>query len=266
PRVLPEGRGAVNPKGMDFYNRLVDELLQHNIRPYVTLYHWDLPSALQKMGGWAARDTVHRFADYVELMARTLGDRVKDWITHNEPWVVAFVGNLHGRHAPGWEDLGLAIQISHHLLLSHSLAMPVLRAHGDKETRVGITLNFSPAYPASEAPQDVAAAQRHDGFHNRWFLDPLFRGHYPEDILQAWGTLAPRVMEGDLAHISAPIDFLGVNYYSRGVVKHQEGAFLDAITIKPEGEYTHMGWEVYPQALTDLLIRLTKDYAPQAMY
>ncbi len=266
PRVLPEGHGAVNPKGLDFYNRLVDELLENGITPYVTLYHWDLPSALQRMGGWAARDTASRFADYCEVMARALGDRVKDWITHNEPWVVAFIGNLQGRHAPGWEDLGLALQIGHHLLLSHGLAVPILRQHGDADTRVGITLNFSPAYPASDSAEDVAAARRHDGYTNRWFMDPLYKGSYPADLVEAWGAAMPQVSADDLAQIAVPIDFLGVNYYSRAVVKHQPGGLLDYATTKPEGEYTHMEWEVFPKALEDLLLRLSSDYAPQALY
>ncbi|GAF78625.1 unnamed protein product, partial [marine sediment metagenome] len=214
PRVLPEGSGQVSQKGLDFYSRLVDELLGAGIEPFVTLYHWDLPSALQRLGGWAARDTVHRFADYASTVAKRLGDRVHYWITHNEPRVAAFVGHLEGRHAPGWEDLGLALQVAHHLLLSHGLAVPVLREHGDQATRVGITLDFSPAYPASDSAEDVAAARRHDGFANRWFLDPVFTGQYPQDMSNTFGFTMPRVAAGDMEIIRRPIDFLGVNYYS----------------------------------------------------
>ncbi|OGO04898.1 MAG: beta-glucosidase, partial [Chloroflexi bacterium RBG_13_56_8] len=245
PRVLPTGAGKVNEKGLDFYDRLVDALLAAGIEPYVTLYHWDLPSHLQRLGGWAARDTVYRFQDYVALVAKRLGDRVHQWITHNEPWVVAFVGNLEGRHAPGWEDLGLALQISHHLLVSHGLATPVLRAAGDEATRVGITLNFSPAYPASDSEEDRAAARRHDGYANRWFTDPLFTGEYPQDMWEIYGHNVPRVAPGDMEILSCPFDFLGVNYYQRGLAQNAPGEFLDHRTLHPAGEYTAMNWEVY---------------------
>ncbi|MHB0859362.1 MAG: GH1 family beta-glucosidase [Anaerolineae bacterium] len=265
PRVLPEGTGAVSEKGLDFYDRLVDELLKTGITPFATLYHWDLPWALQMRGGWAARDTVYRFADYVELVTQRLGDRVRNWITHNEPWVVAFLGNQTGVHAPGWEDLGLALQVSHHLLLSHGLAVPIIR-ECSPQSRVGITLNLSPTYPASESREDKAAAWRHDGYANRWFLDPLFRGSYPQDMLDHYGYLAPRIAPGDLESIGRPIDFLGVNNYSRAVVRHAPGRFLDAESLHPEGEYTAMDWEVYPQGLTDLLVRLHRDYSPAELY
>lgn len=266
PRVLPEGVGEVNQTGLDFYRRLVDALLEVGIEPYVTLYHWDLPSALQRRGGWTMRDSAQWFADYVQVVAGALGDRVHHWITHNEPWVVAFVGNLQGRHAPGWEDLMQALQVSHHLLLSHGLSAPILRDAGDERTRVGITLNFSPAYPASDAPEDVAAARRHDGYINRWFMDPLYKGRYPLDMWDLFGYCAPRVAMGDLEAIGAPIDFLGVNYYSRAVVRNAPGRLLDYETLHPEGEYTAMDWEVYPQGLTDLLTRLAKDYDVGALY
>ena len=266
PRVLPEGVGEVSAKGLDFYDRLVDELLKAGVTPFVTLYHWDLPSALQRIGGWAARDTAYRFADYAAVVADRLGDRVRHWITHNEPWVVAFVGNLMGGHAPGWEDLGLALQIAHHLLLSHGLTVSVLRERGDETTQVGITLNFSPSRPATEAAEDVAAARRHDGYVNRWFMDPIYRGQYPRDMWDLYDYSVPRVAPGDLEIISHPTDFLGVNYYTRAVVKHAAGKFLDYETLRPEGEYTAMHWEVYPQGLTDLLVRLTQDYDSPTLY
>jgi len=242
----------------------VDELLAHGIAPYATLYHWDLPQALQNVGGWAARDTAQRFADYVDVVARRLGDRVGHWITHNEPWVVAFLGNLLGAHAPGWQDLGLALRVAHHVLLSHGLAVPVLRS-ASPAAQVGITLNFSPAYPATDRPEDVAAAARHDGQANRWFMDPLYKGAYPEDMLRLFGAQAPQVAPGDLEIIARPIDFLGINYYTRAVVAHQPGAWLNVAPQRPAGEYTAMGWEVYPLALTELLVRLHRDYAPQRM-
>jgi len=265
PRVLPEGRGRVNASGLAFYDRLVDELLSHSITPCVTLYHWDLPSALQRVGGWAARDTAFLFRDYVSVVAGRLGDRVTHWITHNEPWVVATLGHHLGVHAPGWEDLGLALQVGHHLLLSHGLSVPILREAGG-DAQVGITLNYSPAYPATDSADDVAAARRHDGQANRWFTDPLYRGSYPEDMWALYGHAVPHVAADDMAIIAQPIDFLGVNYYTRAVVRHAPGAFLDYETIRPAGEYTAMDWEVYPSALTDLLVRLNADYTPGTIY
>ncbi|MCD6518838.1 MAG: beta-glucosidase [Anaerolineae bacterium] len=265
PRILPEGKGEVNTKGLDFYNRLVDTLLEHEIIPFVTLYHWDLPSALQRLGGWAARDTAYRYADYAGVVVKSLGDRVHHWITHNEPWVVAFAGNLFGAHAPGWEDLPLALQVAHHLLLSHGLAIPILR-DGSRGAHIGITLNLSPVHPATSKVEDVAAAERQDGFFNRWFLEPVFKGRYPEDMWAIYGYQVPRIAPEDMRIIQRPIDFLGVNYYTRAVIQHSPSKFLDLEQIYPEGEYTAMHWEVYPQGLTELLLRLTKDYAPQALY
>jgi beta-glucosidase len=266
PRVLPEGGGEVNEKGLDFYDRLLDELLKARIEPYVTLYHWDLPSALQRLGGWATRDTALRFAEYADLVARRLGDRALKWITHNEPWVVAFLGHLEGVHAPGWEDLGLALQVAHHVLLSHGMAADALRARGNNATRVGITLNLSPTYPESNRPEDVAAAARHDGYLNRWFADAVFLGRYPEDMWALYGYRVPRVAPGDMELAARPVDFLGVNYYSRAVVRALPGSFLGYTSAHPDGEYTAMDWEVYPQGLTDLLVRLAKDYGSPKMY
>ncbi len=264
PRVLPEGVGEVNARGLDFYDRLVDALLEKGITPFVTLYHWDLPSALQRLGGWAARDTAYRFADYAVIVVKRLGDRVKHWITHNEPWVVAFVGNLMGAHAPGWEDLGLALQVAHHLLLSHGIATKRLRELTDGQ--VGITLNLTSVYPASDSEADLAAAQRVDGYRNRWFLDPVFLGSYPDDMQAVFDGLVPRMLPDDLATIRQPLDFLGVNYYTRALVQYAPGTFLEHETLHPEGEYTAMDWEVYPQGLTDLLTRIHRDYAPAALY
>jgi beta-glucosidase len=268
PRVLPTGRGKFNPVGLEFYDRLVDDLLAAGIRPFVTLYHWDLPQALQEIGGWGNRDVAYWFADYATLVGRRLGDRVKHWITHNEPWVVAFLGYLMGHHAPGLTDPRLALQSSHHLLLSHGEAARALWDAGDEETQVGITLNLSPIHPASESEADQAAARRQDGFLNRWFLDPLFRGAYPPDMLELYGDQALQVAPGDMTRIHIPIDFLGVNYYTRSVVKDDPKAdFLRTAQVKVEGpEYTEMGWEVYPQGLYELLTRIQNDYDPPALY
>ncbi|MEN9937636.1 MAG: hypothetical protein RLZZ387_4215 [Chloroflexota bacterium] len=267
PRIFPTGRGTLNEKGLDFYDRLVDGLLEAGIQPYATLYHWDLPQALQDLGGWANRDTAYAFAEYADTVARVLGDRVTGWITHNEPWCASILSHWIGEHAPGMKD-GPALEAAHHLLLSHGLAVPLIRAAAPK-AEVGITLNFSPAHPASDSPEDVAAAQRHDGFFNRWFADPVFKGSYPQNMVEIYERMGQRapVQDGDMTVIAAPLDFLGVNYYNRAVIKHDpEAGGLGYSALRPEGEYTHMDWEVYPDALRELLVRLHRDYAPAKLY
>jgi len=268
PRVIPDGLGAVNEAGLDFYERLVDRLLAAGIEPYVTLYHWDLPQALQDRGGWPNRDAVSWFADYVAVVSNRLGDRVHHWITHNEPFVAAFAGYGSGELAPGIRDPKAALLAAHHLLLSHGQAVPILRANGNGSTQVGITLNLTWAEPASERPADVEAARRQDGFVNRYFLDPLFKGAYPADMLAYFGAQAPRIEPGDLLQISVPVDFLGVNYYTRAVVADDpNAAYLRLRTVRPPySEYTEMGWEVYPEGLYKLLRRLHEEYRPRALY
>ncbi len=268
PRVLPEGKGKVNRPGLDFYDRLVDALLAAGIQPFVTLYHWDLPQALQEEGGWPARDTARRFADYADVVSRRLGDRVHHWITLNEPWVAAYAGYGNGYHAPGIRNPLAAIQATHHLLLAHGLAVPVLRENGGAATQVGITLNLAPIHPASDRPADEEAARRYDGFLNRWFLDPLFRGRYPEDMLEMLGSALPEGYEGDMEAISVPVDFLGVNNYTRNVIADDpESAVVETREVKPAGRpYTEMGWEVYPEGLYEILVRVHRDYAPACLY
>ncbi len=263
PRILPTGRGQVNPAGLDFYERLVDALLAAHIEPFVTLYHWDLPQALQdEVGGWGSRQTAEAFAEYVSIVARRLGDRVHHWITLNEPWVSAFRGHEAGAHAPGLRDTALAWQVSHHLLLAHGLAVPILREHGD--ARVGITLNLSPVSSASTSAEDQQAAHLYDGTHNRWFLDPVFKGSYPSDVLTWLGEMTPKVETADAEVIARPLDFLGVNYYYRTIVRQHAGS---PEVVQPEGaHFTEMGWEVYPQGLHDLLVRLHQDYAIPQFY
>jgi beta-glucosidase len=266
PRIIPQGRGAVNEKGLDFYERLTDGLLAAGIQPWVTLYHWDLPQALQDKGGWADRDTAYAYADYAEIVARRLGDRVAGWITHNEPWVAAFIGNLVGRHAPGLHSMRTAMAVTHHLLLSHGLAVPRLRA-ATPTVPVGITLNLNPTYPASDSPEDQAAAVRKDGLLNRLFLDPLAFGRYPADTLEQVGADGPPVQDGDLDLMRAPLDFLGVNNYFREVVRDAPGAEqVGTEQVQPPGEYTTMDWEVYPDGLRTLLERLHRDYPFPAYY
>jgi beta-glucosidase len=267
PRVIPKGKGKVNPLGLSFYDRLVDALLEANITPFITLYHWDLPQALQDEGGWADRDTAYYFAEYASVVAHKLGDRVKHWITHNEPWVVSWIGYGWGEHAPGIRNEKVAIQVSHHLLLSHGLAVEVLKDISP-DSEVGITLNLSPIHPASDSEEDKLAAWRQDGFLNRWFLDPIFRGHYPPDILELYSANAPKVLPGDMAIISRRIDFLGINYYSRGIVRFNPKAGpLQAEGVAPEGaEFTEMGWEIYPPGIYEIIMRVWKDYQPKKIY
>ncbi|WP_027482519.1 GH1 family beta-glucosidase [Deinococcus pimensis] len=252
PRVQPGGRGAANEKGLDFYDRLVDGMLARGLAPYATLYHWDLPQELQDEGGWASRDTAHRFAEYAAIVAGRLGDRVRSYATLNEPWCSSILSYQIGEHAPGLRDRRLALAAAHHLLLGHGLAVHAMRELVSAD--LGIVLNLNPAYPASDSPEDVLAARLSDGAFNRWFLDPVLRGEYPADMWEAYGADVPDVHEGDLAVTSGKIDFLGVNYYSRSVDSARG-------QVRPtESSYTQMGWEVYPQGLTDLLVRLENDY------
>ena len=264
PRVQPDGRGALNPKGVAFYRQLVEGLLERGIEPVATLYHWDLPQALEDEGGWTARDTTERFAEYARLMAEQLGDVVAAWITHNEPWVVAFLGYAHGAKAPGVQDWPTALRVSHHLLLSHGLAARALRAATPAGTPVGITLNLHPQRPLGDAEDDLAAARIADGYANRWFLDPVFRGSYPEDMLELFGRrFGPpdSVQPGDLEVIAEPLDFLGVNYY----FPQRVSADPDAVPLgirhdAPRPPLTTMGWEQDPTGLHEMLVRIRRDY------
>lgn len=267
-RIFPEGKGQVNQGGLDFYNRLVDELLNAGIEPFVTLYHWDLPQALQEEGGWANRDIIGYFGDYAAEVSKKLGDRVHHWITHNEPWVVSFLGHYSGVHAPGIKDLATALKVSHHLLLSHGEAVPILRENGDEKTRVGITLNLSPVHPASESEEDRKVAQRFDAHLNRWFLDPIYKGFYPEDMMAFYGDKVPKIHAQDLDRISTKIDFLGVNYYFRTVVKADpKEVLLGTGLIKPtDAESTEMGWEVYPAGIYEILRRVHDEYNVSTIY
>lgn len=265
-RILPQGRGAVNAKGLAFYDRLVDGLLERNITPWLTLYHWDLPQTLEDAGGWTSRDTVAAYLEYTEVLSKHLGDRVKHWITHNEPWCTAFLGNLMGIHAPGNHDLKTALQVSHHLLLSHGLAVPILRQNSI-DAQVGITLNLGPTYAFTDSSEDAAAARTSDGFMNRWFLDPVYGKGYPQDMLEIYGAASPVIVAGDMEAIAVETDFLGINYYTRANVKHKAGAGLfESEQVHVEGDYTFFDWEVYPQGLTDLLKRVVYDYDPPAIY
>jgi beta-glucosidase len=261
PRILPEGRGAASQRGLDFYNRLVDTLLEAGITPYITLYHWDLPQVLQDAGGWPVRATSEAFVEYSGVITKSLGDRVRHWMTFNEPWVSAVVGYLHGRHAPGHTDLDEMLAAAHHLLLAHGLALPVIRQHVP-DSRVGIVLNLTPQMPASRSYADRKAAYRADGFLNRWYLDPLAGRGYPQDMIADFDRPMDFVQDGDLETIAEPVDFLGINYYTREVVRsdaipEEQNAPREII---PGEDVTTMGWEVYPEGLYDLLCRVHFDY------
>jgi beta-glucosidase len=267
PRVLPKGRGEVNQAGLDFYDRLVDGLLESKIEPFVTLYHWDLPQYLQEEGGWPSRTIVNAFREYADLISRTLGDRVKSWITINEPYVSAFIGYLEGRHAPGHTNLHEALEASHHLLLVHGQAVQVIR-NNCPNAKIGISLNLTPQTPASSSAADQAAALHADGIINRWFLDPLSGRGYPVDIQRKYGDPMAFIQAGDLDAIAAPLDFLGVNYYARNIARSSEVNEVKNTpqTIFPMNEITEMGWEVYPQGLYQILERLHSDYEFPAFY
>ena len=249
-RVIPNGTGAVNAAGLDFYDRLVDELLAHDIAPFVTLYHWDLPQALEDAGGWPVRATAQAFADYAGIVAARLGSRVRSIATLNEPWVVADHGYRIGTHAPGRSDPALALAASHHLLVGHALGMQAIRAAAPT-TAAGIVLNLSPQHSASSHPLDLEAAATEHAWLNRWYLDPLMGRGYPEAPSWAVGQSRAEVRDGDMELITAPIDFLGVNYYNQGRVRSR---LLPP--IEPSGEpleRTGMGWEVYPAGLVEVL-------------
>ena len=273
PRVQPDGRGATNPAGIAFYHRLVDRLLERRIRPALTLNHWDIPQAVQDDGGWQSRDTVERFADYAALMYDALGDRVTWWITHNEPWVVAALGHRLGIHAPGIRDTEAELRVAHHLLLSHGLAVEAHRASGARG-EVGITLSLLPTYPQAETDADRAATVLSDGYTNRWYLDPVFRGTYPADLLTYFGErfALDWILDGDLERVAQPIDFLGVNYYARRVVRaprpgeDAEFAWVVRTETTTGIPTSDLGWEMTPEVLTDQLLHLTDAYGrPQIL-
>ena len=275
PRLFPTGRGPGEPRGFAHYDRLLDALLERGIEPVVTLYHWDLPQSLEDEGGWLARDTAERFAEYSGACFDAYGDRVRRWLTINEPWIVGLLGYLHGLHAPGVkDDVHAEVVVFHHLLLAHGRAVEQLRASG-REGEIGIALSLAPHYPASDDPVDHAATRASDGYVNRWFLDPVLRGEYPADLWAFYEDLLGSlefVRDGDLEVISTPSDYLGVNYYARRVVRGAPGraphpwlVVTGSDAPRTEGgtegvPRTESGTEITPAAFTDLLVRLGDDY------
>jgi beta-glucosidase len=265
PRILPDGRGLVNQAGLDFYSRLVDGLLEAGIAPNATLYHWDLPQALQDAGGWPERGIVDAFVEYADVVTRHLGDRVPMWATFNEPWVIAILGYEIGIHAPGHHSQADAVRAAHHLLLAHGRSLPIIRANSPAAD-VGIVLNLGPQVPASNSPADIKAARLSDGTLNRWFLDPLAGFGYPNDVAAHYGDALDVVQPGDMEAMAAPIDFLGVNYYMRGIVRAADEPDNTPQTVFVGDEKTDMDWEVYPQGLSDMLLRLHTAYRFPALY
>lgn len=264
PRIFPEGKGSVNPKGLDFYDRIIDRLLEKGIIPFPTLFHWDTPQALEDKGGWANRDTAQYFADYAKVLADRFGDRVRNWITHNEPFVVAIGGYFVGEHAPGRKDPQAAMHTAYHLILSHGLALKALRESLSKDSEIGITLSLSPVHPLSANAEDAKAARNMDGVFNRLFLDPVFKGSYPEDMVRILGPFFPEIKPDDLKIMSRPIDFLGINYYSRAVFRHDpDFPLVEATQVFPEGNEYSMMWEIYPEGFHEIIKRVWEDYKPE---
>ena len=264
-RVLPEGKGRVNEKGLGFYDRLVDTLLKNNITPLLTLYHWDLPAALDDRGGWLNPDIADWFADYTRVMVRKLDDRVKFWATLNEPWVVTDGGYLHGALAPGHRSLFEAPIASHNLMRSHGASVKAYRAEGKHQ--IGLVVNLEPKYAASQSAEDLAAVKRADAYMNRQYLDPAFFGTYPEELRDVFGDAWPEWPAADMELIKQPIDFLGVNYYTRNVTRHDEKNYpLKAVPVKQHATYTETGWEVFPQGLTDTLVWVKERYGNPPVY
>jgi beta-glucosidase len=261
PRVIPNGMVPVNPKGLDFYDNLVDRLLAANIQPFATLYHWDLPQALEDKGGWRNRDTAHYFADYTAVMVKRLGDRVKHWATFNEPLVAAFAGHLWGEHAPGIKDEKIALQTAHNILVAHGLSVQAIRSV-DSDLQAGVVLSLWPVEPVEDTPENITVAEKtwQEG-GDILFLDTIFKGHYPPAGWEKAGDNVPQIMPGDMALISQKLDFMGVNYYSRQLVD------VTGERVRPEGpEYTEMNWEVCPPAFYRLLTRINREYRLPPLY
>lgn len=265
-RILPEGKGRINEAGLDHYERLVDGLLEAGIEPLVTLYHWDLPAALNDLGGWVNRDIANWFAEYAAIVFRRLDGRVKSWATLNEPWVVTDGGYLHGALAPGHRDVFETPLASHNLLRSHGAAVKAYRAEGAH--KIGVVVNIEPKYPSTSSPEDAAAVRRAHAYMNRQYLDPIFFGKYPDEMAEIFGEAWPQIPADDLNLIKQPIDWLGINYYTRAVTAHDEANWpLKAKTVKQAGAiYSETGWEVFPQGLTDTLVWARETYGDLPIY
>ncbi|HVW93264.1 MAG TPA: GH1 family beta-glucosidase [Devosia sp.] len=264
PRLLPEGTGAVNQKGIDFYDRLIDGMLERGIKPFLTLYHWDLPSTLQDQGGWMNRDIAGWFGEYAALCGRHFGDRVTAVATINEPWCVAFLSHYLGVHAPGYRDMRATARAMHHVLFAHGTGVAALRAEGVKN--IGIVTNLQKIEPADDTPETAKALELFDGIHNGWYLGGIYKGEYPAPVVKHFERYLPAGFERDMPTVSAPLDWAGVNYYSRTLVAADPGGAEPFRTVPGDLERTDIGWEIYPRGLTDLLVRVSRDYTKVPIY
>lgn len=267
-RIFPEN-GQYNPKGMEFYKKLIDELNRNDIKPTVTLFHWDLPMWAYNMGGWLNRDSVKWFQEYAVKVFEELNDSVKFWITHNEPYCASILGYYLGIHAPGHKNTREALIAAHHILLSHGAAVEAFREFGFRDRKIGIALNLTPFYSVSDSKEDIEAAFRGDGLSNRWFLDPILKASYPGDMKKVFNNAAGEfdfIKDGDLQKISIKNDFLGVNYYSRALVKFSQDSKLNYQSVKWNLKKTAMGWEIYPEGLYDIIVKLRKEYTQLPIY
>jgi len=264
PRLIPEGTGAINQAGIDFYDKLIDGMLERNIKPFLTLYHWDLPSALQDKGGWMNRDIAGWFADYAELVAKHYGDRVSAVATINEPWCVAFLSHYLGIHAPGYRDMRAAARAMHHVLFAHGTAVAALRANGVKN--IGIVTNLQKIEPVSGSDADATAVELFDGIFNGWYLGGLYKGQYPVPVVKMFEPYLPQGYEKDMPVVSAPLDWAGVNYYSRTLIAADPNGPTGFKQVEGNLEKTDIGWEIYPKGLTDLLVRVSTDYTKVPIY
>jgi beta-glucosidase len=265
PRLIPEGTGAVNQQGLDFYDRLIDGMLERGLKPFATLYHWDLPSALQDKGGWMNRDIASWFSDYASVVARSFGDRLHATATINEPWCVAYLSHFLGKHAPGYRDLRAAARAMQHVLFAHGTAIDALRAEGAKN--LGIVLNLEKSEAASDRPEDLAAANIGDALFNRWYLGGVFKGQYPEELTTTLASYLPKDWQRDMEVVSRPLDWIGVNYYTRALYLADPSVPVFPIGQKRgERETNDLGWEIYPEGLSELLLRVSREYTKLPIY
>lgn len=266
PRLLPDGVGAVNPKGLAFYDRLIDGMLERNIQPFATLYHWDLPSALQDRGGWMNRDIAGWFADYAAVIARKFGDRLATIATLNEPWCTAYLGHYTGRHAPGYRDVRACARAMHHVLLAHGTAIDALRAESIR-AKLGIVTVLKDMQPASSSPEDAAATRLEDALFNRWYMDGVFKGDYPAELVSLLGPYLPHGWRDDLAIVSRPLDWVGINYYTRQICASDPNVpFWGTKRVIGDLPQNNLGWEIYPEGLTHVLTRVAAEYTRLPIY
>jgi len=257
-RVLPEGRGTPNAEGLDFYDRLVDGMLERGIKPAATLYHWELPSPLADLGGWRNRDIASWFADFTEVIMGRIGDRVWSAAPINEPWCVGWLSHFVGAHAPGLRDIRATARAMHHVLLSHGRAIEVMRGLGMKN--LGAVCNFEYAQPADDSDEAKAAARLYDGYYNRFFLSGIFKGEYPDDVMEGLGPHMPGGWQDDFEVIQAPVDWVGLNYYTRKLIGPDDGAWPAHKDVEGPLPKTAMGWEIYPDGLLHFLRRVHEEY------